>query len=192
MSKLQLALPRYNPNNLSYKLFNMGKIFRIQSPDHNYLKERIIRVLSLHVDSISIEQLIRAVVQTMPPEFAVRLSDVRPHVKSALFDLKLSRTVVSNAGRVSLNSEGEPSLGEAVRSGNSRVLERLLAKDREQSEKNEALISAVINNQVMAVKVLLDAGANVNARDSLFGKTPMMYVTKRTNNEIVRLLSEPS
>src|SRR5262249_17510542 len=90
------------------------------------------------------------------------------------------------------SSEDEMSLKEAARSGNSRVLEKLLAEDIEQSEKNEALISAVINNEVKAAKVLLDAGADVNARDNLFGKTPMMYVTKRTSNEIVRLLSEPS
>jgi hypothetical protein len=166
--------------------------FEVQSPEYDFIKERIIRVLSLHEDSISIERLIRAVAQTTPPEFAARLSDLRFYVRSALFDLKMGGTVNSDTSRISLRRKDELSLRDVARCGNIRGLEKLLAEDIDQDEKNKALISAVINNQVEAAKVLLDAGADVNARDNLFDKTPMMYVTKRTSGEIVLLLSDSS
>lgn len=38
--------------------------------------------------------------------------------------------------------------------------------------------------------MLIKAGADVNAKDKLLGKTAGMYVTKRTRKEMVQLLRE--
>lgn len=70
------------------------------------------------------------------------------------------------------------------------ALEEMLTGDVDQIEKNEALISTVIHNQVEAARVLIKDGADVNAKDKLLGKTAGMYVTKRTKKEMVQLLRE--
>ena len=77
---------------------------------------------------------------------------------------------------------------EAARRGHSPIVQRLLAEGVGQKTKDAALISAVINDRLGIVKLLLDAGADVHAKDSLFGKDALMYVTDRTSKEIVRLL----
>lgn len=53
---------------------------------------------------------------------------------------------------------------------------------------DEALISAVINNRPAAVRLLIEAGADVRARDRLFGRTAAQYVRRGTSREIVELL----
>jgi hypothetical protein len=124
----------------------------------------------------------------MPPEYGERLSGLRQQVRSAVFDLKLGGVLDSVANYACLRSEEKPSLRAVASCGNIRILEELLAEAADQDEKNEALISAVINNQLTAVEMLIAAGADVNAKDNLFGRTAIMYVTKRTRKEIVRLL----
>src|SRR5262249_11540893 len=91
---------------------------------------------------------------------------------------------------VFLGSGEKPTLGDVARFGHFKMLEEFLYEVADQDEKNEALIGAVIHNRVEAVRILIRAGADVNARGKLFGKPVFMYVTKRTSREIIRSLME--
>jgi len=158
------------------------------SPEHHFVQERVLRALDLREDSVLVERLIRVVAQTMPPEFGARLSAFRRLVRGALFDLEAWGLVRSDRGNVFLAPEREVSLGEAARLGNITLLRRLLAEGAGQVERDEALISAVINNRPAAVRVLLKAGADVRAKDKLFGRTAALYVGRGTSSEITDLL----
>jgi hypothetical protein len=81
---------------------------------------------------------------------------------------------------------------DAARCGHVAVLERILAEGVGQEAKDAALISGVINNLPEVVRLLLEAGADVHAKDSLFGKDALMYVTGGTSERVVRLLETAS
>ena len=166
------------------KRFNLD----IQSPEHHFIQERVLRALELRDDSVLIDQLVGVVAQTMPPEFGGRSGGLRRLVRGALFDLEARGLIHSHRGNVSLASGRELSLGEAARLGNVPVLRELLAGSPGQGERDEALISAVINNRPAAVRVLIEAGADVRARDRLFGRTAAQYVRRGTSREIADLL----
>jgi hypothetical protein len=161
----------------------------IQRPDYYFLQERTLHILSLHEEGLLIERLVRGVAQTMPPEFGKHIKELRGYVRQILYDLKSRGEVDLNGNRVCLPEEEVASLHAAVTRGKTDLLKSLLEGESvSNEEKNEALISAVINNQTKAVKMLLEAGAAVNAKDRLFGRTVMIYVTKRTREEITQLL----
>jgi hypothetical protein len=58
-----------------------------------------------------------------------------------------------------------------------------------QEEKNEKLLDATWNNQYYLVKLLIEFGADINAKD-VIGSTPLMLATSSSNLEIVKLLLE--
>ena len=84
--------------------------------------------------------------------------------------------------------KGRAALMNAARFGQDTIIKRLLAGKIDQETKNAALISAIINNQTAVVQQLIEAGANVNAREQLFGRTPLMYITNKISKEIETLL----
>ncbi len=167
-----------------------GDRLQIQLPEYQFILERIIRILSLHEDSISFERLTRAVAQTMPPEYELSMRSLRRQMRSVLFDLKMSRAICCRGDSYGLWSDYTYTIRDMAGLGNTQALEEMLTGDVNQSEKDEALISAVINNQFEAARMLINAGADVNAKDNLFSKTVSMYVSKRTKKEMVQLLRE--
>ncbi|MGH9767406.1 MAG: ankyrin repeat domain-containing protein [Blastocatellia bacterium] len=166
----------------------------MQLPECHFIQERILRTLSLHEDSISFERLTRAVAETMPSEIGLRLSDLRRCVKSVLFDLKMSGAIWRRRDYFGHWSEYTPTFRDLAADCNAdcniEALEEMLMGAADQTDKNEALILTVLHNQVEAARVLIKAGADVNAKDKLLGKTAGMYVTKRTKKEMVQLLRE--
>jgi ankyrin repeat protein len=167
----------------------MKESVNFQLPEYHFIQERTLRILSLHEDGLSIERLVHSVAQTMPPEFSKQFRELRHFVRQVLFDLKARGKVELHNDWAYLPDEEVPSLHTAASRGKTAVVKSLLdGAGVSDEERNEALISAVINNRLEAVKLLLEAGADVNAEDRLFGRTAMMYVTKRTRKEIIELL----
>jgi len=161
----------------------------LELPDLHFIQERIMRILSFHEDGISAESLANRVAQTMPPEFSGHMRELRQYVKQVLFDLKLSGGVEAKWNSISLPREEEPSLYLAASLGNIKMLEKILTEEEiPQDKKTAALISSVINNRAAAVKILIEAEADVNIKDCLFNKTAMQYVTKRTSEAIIQML----
>jgi ankyrin repeat protein len=76
----------------------------------------------------------------------------------------------------------------ATMEGHTAIVKKLLERGIDSAAKNAALVSAVINNRTGIVRLLVEYGAEVNARDPLFGRTPLMYATSRTSEEITELL----
>src|SRR5215470_2294951 len=163
---------------------------RMQLPEYQFIQERILRILSLYENSVPSEWLISAVAQTLPPEFNICKRDLRRNVKSVLFDLKMSGAIWGCGDSYGLWIEYEytPTISGMAEIGNIQALEEMLVGAADQSEKNEALILTVLRNQVEAARVLINAGADVNAKDKLLRKTAGMYVTRRTKREMVQLL----
>src|SRR5262245_34146552 len=127
----------------------MGKSRRArlqaQLPEYHFIQERILHILSLHEDGISIERLTRAVAQTMLPEFGLCMRGLRRQVSSGLFDLKMSGAICCRGDSYCLWSDYTPTIRDLARVGNTQALEEMLMGDVNQSDKDEALISAVIN-----------------------------------------------
>src|SRR5215475_15307432 len=137
---------------------------QIQLPEYQFVRERILRILSLYEYSVPSEWLISAVAQTLRPEFTICMRDLRRHVKSVLFDLKMSGAVWGRGDTYGLWIEYEytPTISGMAEIGNIQALEEMLVGAADQSEKNEALILTVLRNQVEAARVLINAGADVN------------------------------
>ena len=164
--------------------------------DYRHVKEVVLQVLPDYEDGISIERLARKVSELVPHSEAPRLSEVRDHVKRARIELEaggfIEHVPDTNPAEFRLPVKGREAFVGAARRGHVAVLTRLLVEAVEQETKDAALISAVINDRLEAVRLLLNAGANVHARDSLFSKDALMYVTDRTSGQIVRLLERAS
>jgi len=58
-----------------------------------------------------------------------------------------------------------------------------------QKEKNKNLFNAIFNNNIEEVKLLIEAGANVNAKDE-YGYIPLIIASANNYKEIVKLLIE--
>ncbi len=76
--------------------------------------------------------------------------------------------------------------GNGVREG--VPLDKDLAENRSEAHSQE-LMTAIFNNDVGAVKSLIQSGADVNARDSM-NQTALMISVREDNPEIVKLLIE--
>src|SRR5262245_7881693 len=98
-------------------------------------------------------------------------------VRSVLFDLKMSGAICCRGDSYCLWSDYTPTIRDMAGVGNADALEEMLMGYVNQMEKDEALISAVINNQLEAARILISAGADVNAKDNLFGKTVSKYLS---------------
>jgi hypothetical protein len=168
----------------------------MQPSEYQHVKEMVVQVLSDYEDGISVDRLTKKVSELMSPDTVSRYSELWAYVKRAQLDLEGSGLIerIPNADpvEVRLLCTGREAVMDAARRGHSAVLTRLLGEGVDQEAKNAALISAVINNRVEIVRMLLDAGADVHAKDSMFGKYALMYVTARTSKQIVQLLQAAS
>jgi ankyrin repeat protein len=54
----------------------------------------------------------------------------------------------------------------------------------------KSFFDKVLNNDIVAVKLLLDAGINVNAKDNYYGSTALIKAISKGNSEIAKLLIE--
>lgn len=92
-----------------------------------------------------------------------------------------------------LDNNGNSILHYAAYRGATDILENwaqdTILLEHKNNAGRTALMSAIRANQKESVKVLLQAGAIFNARDS-FGLFPLHYATKKDSPEIVKLLVE--
>ena len=164
--------------------------------EYQVVKEPLLQALSDYEDGLSVERLIKKVSALLPLGAAPRPGELRTHVQRALIELEagglIERVPDADPAEFRLPVKGREAFMDAARRGHVAVLNRLLVEGVGQATKDAALISAVINNHPGVVRLLLAAGANVHAKDSLFGKDALMYVTNRTSGQIVRLLATAS
>jgi ankyrin repeat protein len=94
------------------------------------------------------------------------------------------------AGKVSGNAKEEPALIEAVEESDFRRAQKLIAKGADVNQQNSygysALHVAAASGDAKVVKLLLEAGANVNARNPT--GSALARAAQQGNAEIVRLL----
>lgn len=164
--------------------------------EYQLVRDALLEVLSDYDDGISVERLAEKVSGSMPPGKVPRPGGLWSYLKRALIDLEagglIERVPGTNPVRVRPPVKGRDAFVGAARRGHAAVIKRLLTEGVEQEPKDAALISAVINDHPEVVRLLLDAGANVHAKESLFGKDATMYVTGRTSGRIVDLLNAAS
>lgn len=164
--------------------------------EYQLVRDALLEVLSDYDDGISVERLVKKVSELMPPGEVPRPGELRSYLKRAQIDLEagglIERVPDTNPVHVRRPVKGRDAFVDAARRGHIAVLKRLLAEGVGQEPKDAALVSAVINDRPEAVRLLLDVGANVHAKESLFGKDAMMYVTGRTSSRIVDLLKAAS
>ncbi|HSH16224.1 MAG TPA: ankyrin repeat domain-containing protein, partial [Verrucomicrobiae bacterium] len=122
-------------------------------------------------------------------------------LRAATFEDK-SRLLITSGAEVTARSQfGTGALILAARMpGNSGTVELLLARGAEVNATNgfggTALMAAVAAEDTQSVRLLLDQGADVNARPNLDengflfggGRTPLMWAAFRGNEELTRLL----
>lgn len=84
---------------------------------------------------------------------------------------------------------GREALLEAVRRGHHARVKRLISDGVDSEAKDAALVSAVINKHEDIVSLLLANGANPNARDNTFNRTPLVYAEdRRAGRRIIEAL----
>ena len=65
----------------------------------------------------------------------------------------------------------------------------LIIKKKEKKRLNEKLLKAVYSGELLAVKKLLKAGADINCTD-LWNKTPLMWAAWNGHTDIVKILEK--
>jgi ankyrin repeat protein len=94
--------------------------------------------------------------------------------------------LIAHGARLHLPGQMEPTLHEATRSANGRVVELVLRAGAEVNERNDmketALhLAAESEDRLVALEALLDAGADTTAR-ALFGDTPLDVAVRQGSN----------
>ena len=160
--------------------------------EYQVVKETLLQALSVYEDGLSVERLIKQVSALLPLGNPPRPGELRTQVQRARIELEagglIERVPGADPAEYRLPVTGREAFMDAARRGHIAVLTRLLVAGVGQATKDAALISAVSNNHPGVVRLLVEAGANVHAKDSLFGKDALMYVTNRTSEQIVQLL----
>src|SRR6266705_5029339 len=156
---------------------------------YELVREAVVELTTEDEDGITVECLIKKVALSLPDDLFDRASEMRACVQRVVFDLKtqgiLEQLTELDSVEIRPAAKGREAFLDAIRRGHAKVAKRLLATGVDLALKNAGLVSAVINNRVEIVRLLIDAEADVNSRESLFEKTPLMYVTSRTSKEII-------
>ena len=159
---------------------------------YELVRKAVVELTTEDEHGITVHWLMKRVALSLPDDLFDRSSEMRTCVQRVVFDLKaqgiLEQLTDLDSVEISPAVKGREAFLDAIRRGHTKVAKRLLATGVDLSLKNAGLVSAVINNRVEIVRLLIDAEADVNSRDSLFERTPLMYVTPRTSKDIVRLL----
>ena len=153
----------------------------------------MLQALACYEDGVSIERLSQKVSALLPLGVNLSPSELRAYLKRGHVELGVSGLVENvpdtDPTEIRLALKRRKAFIEAARRGHTAIVQQLLTEGVGQKTKDAALISSVINDRLEIVGLLLDAGADAHAKDGLLEKDAMMYVTKRTNKEIVGLLS---
>jgi hypothetical protein len=172
----------------------MGRAIKTTFKEETYeiVREALIEMLLEAEDEGCVEQAARDISDYLPSSL-ISKSGLRRYVQRILFDLKESGLIerVPDTTRIEfrLVARVRERFLDATRRGHTAIVRKLLDRGIDTDTKNAALVSAVINNRTEIVRLLVDFGAEVNRRDALFARTPLMYATSRTSKEIVRLLT---
>lgn len=112
--------------------------------------------------------------------------------------LQVREVVISLASQFDIhitpNGELSPAVNtrekflDAIRRNQEKIVHRFLENGTDIEILNAGLVCAVITNRVEMVRRLLAAGADPTHQESLFGKTPAMFIGSQTSPEIIRLL----
>jgi hypothetical protein len=141
---------------------------------------------------VDITSLTNEAVEVLFPQRNFRKRAVKDYVQRIVFDLWEAGIVepVPDSQPIMIRplALGREAVLDATRRGHTAIVKRLLGGPIDSETKNTALISAVINNRVEIVRLFIQAGADVNTRETLFHRTPLMYVSDRTNKAITMLL----
>jgi len=166
---------------------------KLLAEKYEVVKQAILGVLTEpeYQDGISIERISKKTSDELELDFFTS-TEIREYVRAILFDLRAEGVIEdvpeTNSHEIRLKAKGRDALIEAARRGHTTVIKRLLFEGVDADSQNAALVSAVINNRVEAVKLLIKAGADVNAREELFDRTPLMYARSKAGQEVVKLL----
>src|SRR5262249_3670139 len=143
--------------------------------------EAVQQILAEHSDGITINRLVNKAIELLGVGSPFSDKQIKGYIRRIIFDLK-NAGIVEDVPNIKPRQirpliKGREALMDATRRGHAVIVARLLTEEVEPDTMNSALISAVINNRVEIVRLLIKAGADVNARERLFDRTPLMYIT---------------
>jgi ankyrin repeat protein len=155
--------------------------------DYKKLREIVLRILKDNERGLLESSLYELVVTYTfkEPDNSVTHEEVRDALQTLEFGGYVERSI---SGAIRRGMTPHEKFLDAIRHKEEKVVRRFLQNDTDSEMLNAGLISAVINNRVEIVRLLLEAGADRNYQEPLFGKTSLQYVGSQTSSEITRLL----
>lgn len=158
---------------------------------YEIIREGLIEIVLDAGDGVGAERAARSLCECLPSSLVTK-SELRRYVHRILFDLKVSGVIERVPDQTPIEfrrvARGRERFLDATRRGHTAIVRKLLDRGVDAAVRNAALVSAVINNRTEIVRLLIASGAEVNDKDVLFGRTPLMYATSRTSKEILELL----
>ena len=156
--------------------------------------EEVLRFLSeTGRQGATIEKLAKAIHPRLPKGFFQNPKEVAYYLKGIYRTLETSgevERVPLKPFRLRQLSHGREQFVEAARLGYQSIIKRMVGEGQPPEALNAALITSVINNHRPVVELLIKSGADVTAKENLFGKTALMFVTRFTDPQIEVLLRE--
>lgn len=158
---------------------------------YEIIREALIEIVLDGYDGVGAELAARCLCECLPSSLVTK-GELRCYVRRILFDLKVSGLIERVPDQTPIKyrpvARARVGLVDAAMRGHTATVTKLLDRGVALAAKNAALVSAVINDRAGIVRLLIESGAEVNAREPLFGRTPLMYATSRTSKGTMELL----